>query len=126
MSRVDEALRRAAEAARRKAAAETLTATGNTPLSVGMDPAEFAKESFPIEQPDEPSIAAALSEIPVEDAALPPEGLHVADSAQKVEAPRSVFERLDAKLAAKVVIDQTMMPASREQYRRLAAWLHRS
>ncbi len=38
--------------------------------------------------------------------------------------PSSLFERLDRRLAAKIVVDQTMIPASREQYRRLAATLH--
>jgi capsular exopolysaccharide synthesis family protein len=48
------------------------------------------------------------------------------------EPPRSeprppsseIFERLDATLAQKIVVDQNIMPVSREQYRRLAATLH--
>jgi protein-tyrosine kinase len=40
-------------------------------------------------------------------------------------APQSeLFERLDATLAQKIVVDQNIMPVSREQYRRLAATLH--
>ena len=35
-----------------------------------------------------------------------------------------LFERIDARLNEKVVIDQNMNAASREQYRRLAAVLH--
>lgn len=35
-----------------------------------------------------------------------------------------IFERLDATLAQKIVVDQNIMPVSREQYRRLAATLH--
>jgi capsular exopolysaccharide synthesis family protein len=35
-----------------------------------------------------------------------------------------LFERLDATLAQKIVVDQNIMPVSREQYRRLAATLH--
>jgi capsular exopolysaccharide synthesis family protein len=35
-----------------------------------------------------------------------------------------LFARLDATLAQKVVVDQKIMPVSREQYRRLAATLH--
>jgi capsular exopolysaccharide synthesis family protein len=38
--------------------------------------------------------------------------------------PRSMFERIDSRLAEKVVADTHMMPVSREQYRRLAAVLH--
>ncbi len=41
------------------------------------------------------------------------------------ERPEStLFERIDARLNEKVVIDQNMNSASREQYRRLAAVLH--
>ena len=35
-----------------------------------------------------------------------------------------LFESLDATLAQKIVVDQNIMPVSREQYRRLAATLH--
>jgi capsular exopolysaccharide synthesis family protein len=36
----------------------------------------------------------------------------------------SIFEHLDARLAEKIVVDDRMVPAIREQYRRLAAALH--
>jgi capsular exopolysaccharide synthesis family protein len=36
----------------------------------------------------------------------------------------TLFERLDARLTEKIVVDHNMSPASREQYRRLAAVLH--
>lgn len=36
----------------------------------------------------------------------------------------SLFDRVDLRYARKVVVDDEMMPASREQYRRLAAALH--
>lgn len=38
--------------------------------------------------------------------------------------PSDLFERLDATLAQKIVVDRNIMPVSREQYRRLAATLH--
>lgn len=38
----------------------------------------------------------------------------------------SVFERIDSKLAEKVVVDDRMLPGIREQYRRLAATLHQA
>jgi protein-tyrosine kinase len=38
--------------------------------------------------------------------------------------PSGMFDHFDARLAQKVVVDQNMLPASREQYRRLAASLH--
>ena len=37
---------------------------------------------------------------------------------------KTLFERIDARLAEKVVVDANMSPVSREQYRRLAAVLH--
>jgi capsular exopolysaccharide synthesis family protein len=51
---------------------------------------------------------------------------HRTDAEPAAEDPTSpgLFERLDATLAQKVVIDQKIMPVSREQYRRLAATLH--
>src|SRR5690606_19796017 len=39
-------------------------------------------------------------------------------------AGRTLFERIDARLAEKVVADSNMSAVSREQYRRLAAVLH--
>jgi capsular exopolysaccharide synthesis family protein len=39
-------------------------------------------------------------------------------------AADSLFARIDARFSEKVIIDADMMPASREQYRRLAAVLH--
>ena len=51
----------------------------------------------------------------------PPEA---AASDEKDTAGSSLFERIDTRLAEKVVIDSNILPASREQYRRLAAVLH--
>ena len=44
-------------------------------------------------------------------------------AAGEVPGPQ-LFERIDERLAQKVVVDQDMSPTSREQYRRLAATLH--
>jgi len=116
MSRVDEALRRAAEAAAQHGTTETPNAI---PPSIGVDAAEFAGESYPIEMQERrrlrpiPTTPAAGNPAPIEDLPL---------SAKA--ASQSLFEHLDARLAAKVVVDQAMMPSSREQYRRLAASLH--
>ncbi|HYN09262.1 MAG TPA: CpsD/CapB family tyrosine-protein kinase [Vicinamibacterales bacterium] len=43
---------------------------------------------------------------------------------ERRELNAEIFERLDATLAQKIVVDQNIMPVSREQYRRLAATLH--
>jgi capsular exopolysaccharide synthesis family protein len=58
-------------------------------------------------------------------AEAPPAGSPRAE-APPAGSPRaeSLFERIDEKLAEKVVIDRNIMPTSREQYRRLAAVLH--
>ena len=49
-----------------------------------------------------------------------------AEAAAAPAGPRysGLFEHIDSRLAQKLVIDQNMLPASREQYRRLAASLH--
>jgi len=47
-----------------------------------------------------------------------------AGSTRPHSAPGSIFERIDARLAEKVVSDEKMSQVSREQYRRLAAILH--
>ncbi len=46
------------------------------------------------------------------------------DEPRAIGRQTELFERLDATLAQKVVVDQNIMPVSREQYRRLAATLH--
>jgi capsular exopolysaccharide synthesis family protein len=46
---------------------------------------------------------------------------------EEVQASESALRRqLNAALATKTVVDETMLPASREQYRRLAAALHQA
>ena len=113
MSRVTAAFRRAAEQS---------TITGETAPGVdaGDDVRELAAEAFPIELPERRTFPA--------DAAAPPPPVVADRRVQKVESASArngaVFERIDAALAAKVVVDAAMAPASREQYRRLAAALH--
>jgi protein-tyrosine kinase len=134
MSRVDEARRRAAEAAARSGATEL---PRDLAPVVGVDPAEFDGEAYPVEMPDrrwqrrDESEAAGSGTI-----ALAARGARAADGSRvdheepaPIPAPTpapfsSLFDRLDGRLAAKIVVDQKMLPASREQYRRLAATLH--
>lgn len=47
-----------------------------------------------------------------------------ATAAEREGRRQSIFDRIDSRLAEKIVLDQKMDPASREQYRRLAAVLH--
>lgn len=111
MGRVDEAMRRAAEAATpRPLDRSTDSAAAPEP---GQDPLSLRAESFPAEMPERPrlrsvSVLHPAAEAPEAKSALIPD----------------LGDRIDARLQRKVVIDQNMDPASREQYRRLAAGLH--
>ena len=117
MSRVEEAMRRAAEEARKHEPASGFPLSGPVP---DRDPSTLAREPFPMEAPDldrqrpgglttSPGVATARG-MTIEDPEV-----------RAVGAPPDEF---DAKLAEKVVVDRQMMPVSREQYRRLAAVLH--
>src|SRR5579862_2519647 len=98
MGRVDEAMRRAAGA--------PINGTAPAALVDVAPPLELPQEA-PFEDVVEPAAASA----PVVVQAPP-------------EKPTSVFEHFGASLAQKIVVDENMLPASREQYRRLAATLH--
>lgn len=120
MSRIDEALRRAA--------LEQTDDTGDLPLPRPIEADEvttLAREPFPVE------LAAHSRRRPP---ASPPEVGEEPQARDKTaaggegrtaeEPRRTLFERIDASLAEKVVADENMSQMSREQYRRLAAVLH--
>lgn len=112
MGRLDEALRRAALTG----SGRVETKSGGSPAS-GVDAAELMGEAFPDEAPKGQRRATAS---PVNDFPEAPEATPVGR-----EVPSStLLEHLDSGLVQKVVVDRNMMPASREQYRRLAAGLH--
>lgn len=122
MSRVDEAMRRAAELADD---ATIPTEHLNFRPDAGIDDVrELAREPFPIELPEKRtprvpspphigSFATVVAEVPRPASVAP-------------DPPKagSLFERIDGSLAEKIVIDHNMQSTSREQYRRLAAALH--
>jgi protein-tyrosine kinase len=116
MSRIHEAMQRAAEQ----------TATGATdteqeaPDAIdGHEITSLAREPFPVE------IAAARRLRPEVHEAPPREAPPAADASESTSSERkTLFERIDARLAEKVVADANMSAVSREQYRRLAAILH--
>jgi capsular exopolysaccharide synthesis family protein len=56
--------------------------------------------------------------------AAPKTGSFQSSSTTAAEPESTLFERIDARLTEKIVIDDNMGTASREQYRRLAAVLH--
>jgi protein-tyrosine kinase len=97
MGRVDEAMRRAAGGAR-DGGADILR---EMPLG--------ARAVLP-------DFAAAVAIEPAAPAMVAPDA----------PSPTVLFEHLDAGLSEKVVVDVNMKPASREQYRRLAAVLHQT
>jgi protein-tyrosine kinase len=117
MSRVDEALRRAAEE------------TGNT-VTVGADEMsgslgdveELSQEPYPIEmidwrrRPHDNAATVATS------APAPPRPGSLGQPTPT--AATTLFERVNASLAEKTTVDANMSPSAREQYRRLAAALH--
>lgn len=117
MSRINEGLRRAAEEASEDATAADM-AKPDPVLNAEMG--VMAREPFPVE------IAEVLRTGPQpRTTSATPSASNAAktEGASALKVPR-LFERIDARLAEKVVADEKMAPASREQYRRLAAVLH--
>ena len=129
MGRVDEAMRRAA------------AGTDIVPAPAGADAASFANEPFPSEAPDlfrdetESGVAPAFADADVlrptvvpahVEPDVPFEEQEAVPSVAVGAAPGSIFERLDPRMAGKIVVDQAMKPIFREQYRRLAATLHQA
>ena len=120
MSRVDQALRRAAEDGTR------LAETIHSPISgvaVAGDVAELAQEPFPVEATAPPIAPPEIVEAPPP---TPPVAMPVERKSNEDRAEGSLLHHVDAQLAGKIVIDENTSPVSREQYRRLAAALHRS
>lgn len=123
MGRVDEAMRRAAEAAR----------SGRPSVAPGapagdLDPAEMSSDVFPVETTNGhgPASPPPAVESPAYRSADPAADtvLMTAGPDPAIPAGESLIEHMDASLREKVVVDANMPPASREQYRRLAAALH--
>ncbi len=137
MGRIDEAMRRAAEEAVPGDLNERATSA-----RPGIDDVEtLAREAFPIEMDERrrvlrpvgvpsPNRPAAVAS-PVQPGPAPrpavPDAPPAATSALNVPADRAIrFEQIDSSLVGKIVIDDEIAPASREQYRRLAATLHQA
>ena len=124
MSRVDEAMRRAADLADEGTSREE----GDSPSELQLqteDVMDLAREPFPIEMAEKRAARVAPTHSPpapptpfVVPAPEPPAIL------SEDPEPATLFERVDRSLAEKIVIDRSMQPTSREQYRRLAAALH--
>lgn len=100
MGRVGDAMRRASGEA---AADQPEAAPGATALAGEPFPEERSAPQTPTAPPADPAGETLMT---------------------AAEASPEIQQHFGADLAAKVVVDATMMPASREQYRRLAATLH--
>jgi protein-tyrosine kinase len=122
MGRLDNAMRRAAEEQTRKTSSATLD----------------APESPAVDLPNEETVAARTNGARTDLAVSParpagPAPLEPSDGgAPSVTLPSvevrdsSLLKHIDSRLATKTVIDDAMLPASREQYRKLAAALHQA
>ena len=126
MSRVEEALRRAADQGARNAPpVEPPVAVDEQP---DLDPTTLAREPFPLEMPgarpvpwSAPAPGAGPAPVP------PPAPVPVSAAVREADpGPASIIQRIDDTFAEKVVADRKLDPASREQYRRLAATLHQA
>jgi capsular exopolysaccharide synthesis family protein len=121
MSRIHEALQRAAEQEGSAAApAESVSAESAEQREIS----DLAREPFPVELATARRIRVQAPEpVSATDAVAAAE--HRDNGDEPAASPRkTLFERLDARLAEKVVVDANISPVSREQYRRLAAVLH--
>jgi capsular exopolysaccharide synthesis family protein len=145
MSRIDEALRRAAQNAQDRADQGTDDlVTGEELTAESANLAVLSREPFPIEMAGRtagaprtrgrlappPTHADAFSrehETPGPEDATPgvkAKNAHAGTGETRPAAAAPLFERIDHTLAEKVVADANMSSISREQYRRLAAVLH--
>ena len=121
MSRVEEALRRAAQAA--GGGVRAVEEPAKVDAVVDLDPEALAREPYPLEMPErrQPSgrrpVAVPFTNAPT----TPPKTEPARPESPK---PEGLLQRLDSALVEKVVIDRNTDGASREQYRRLAATLH--
>src|SRR5688500_12864179 len=111
MSRIDEALRRAAGNA---VGIEPGTDEWLPPDQADLE--SLQREPFPLEMPgpaERRPTRAALSSPRVREtpAAAPPDAEASEGSAEQEAAGSSLFDRIDTRLAEKVVIDSQILPA---------------
>ncbi len=126
MSRIDEAMRRAAGVTGGAVEPTPVETVEDLQTEETSEAGALSREPYPIEIPERrPRPPAAAG--PSSPAGRPGELPSYDTSAGAEPAPpaeSTLFERLDARLTEKIVVDHNMSPASREQYRRLAAVLH--
>jgi capsular exopolysaccharide synthesis family protein len=116
MSRIHEALQKASDQGGTDPASTT-PESGSANGETGSD------ETYPIELSERRRVRAqAAAATPV--APPKPSMPEAATQSTPEEELRLAFERIDARYAGKIVVDQDISAESREQYRRLAASLH--
>jgi capsular exopolysaccharide synthesis family protein len=120
MSRIDEAMRRASGAGAVEPAPEQ-TVDDLLPENAS-EATALSREPYPVEAGER---EARTPQAQPRTDTRPDGSYETAGQTEAVPASDStLFERLDARLTEKIVVDHNMSPASREQYRRLAAVLH--
>jgi protein-tyrosine kinase len=126
MSRVDEAMRRAAERVDTPEPPVDAEPSAGIGAAGAPDPIELAGEHYPIEMRERRHHPRDVASHWSRQSLGPPPSTPVESAVERKQSPASVplLERIDGSLAQKIVIDQSMMATSREQYRRLAATLH--
>ena len=129
MSRIHEALQRAAEEEQESQPQQqqpAAVAEGIGDLPEEQEINALSREPFPVEIGAARRVRFQNPETapPEKDAKETPAADDKEPQAQSSRRAASLFDRLDERLAEKVVVDQNMAHLSREQYRRLAAVLH--
>jgi len=119
MSRIDEAMRRASGAGAVEPEPEQ-TVDDLQPEEASSEAARLAQEPYPVEVPERLQRAPQ----PSQNTASAKGSYETAGQSEAPAPESTLFERLDARLTEKIVVDHNMSPQSREQYRRLAAVLH--
>lgn len=132
MGRLDNAMRRAAEEAA-KAKSGTFDTVEPELLDLPEEKPTVTTRTFgPISiTPHAPAPKSAITESAPVNAVEPQSPAPPAQSPEvSVHLPAqpktSLLAHVDTRLATKVVVDDTMMPAAREQYRKLAAAMHQA
>ena len=119
MSRIDEAMRRAAATDATAQAPSSQALEELVTVGAGNEAAALSQEPFPLELQDR------RSRPPAEKSQAPSGSSYETSESREAPSPESsLFDRIDSRLTEKIVVDQNMNAASREQYRRLAAVLH--
>jgi len=132
MGRLDNAMRRAAEEKTSQTSAGTIDNVDELSLEfpseevspVAPSKAEVsAKTGRSVDLPAGPLVLGPAS---AKASAGEPAGPNEPAGPSVGRGAQSLFQHIDASLANKVVVDDAMLPACREQYRRLAAAFHQA